>query len=109
MDEGLFNRLAQCAGEFLLPQPIEHHGGAEDRARRVGDSFSGDIRRGAVNRLEERRITPLGIEIGRRVQPETAGDSARQVAQDIAEKIRTDDHVEGVRTSDQVQRGRVDV
>ena len=105
----LLHRPADRRRSLVLPQPIEHHGRAEDRTRGIGDPFAGDVRRGTVNGLEERRKAPLGIEIGRRVQPQAAGDSARQVAEDVAEEIRADNHVERVRTPDQVQRRGVDV
>ena len=101
--------LRIAAAACSSPSQLKHHGGAEDRARRVGDPFPGDVRRRAVDGLEERRTTPLGIEIGRRVQPQAAGDPARQVAEDVAEEIRADDHVERVRAPDQVQCRGVDV
>ena len=52
--DGLFH-FARGRG---LIQMVEHHGRAQDRGQRIHHALPGDVRRGAVHRLEHRRKAP---------------------------------------------------
>ena len=60
---------------------------------------AGDVGRRAVHRLEQRRAGAVGVEVGRRRQPDAAGDGAGQVGEDVAEQVVGDDHVVAARAS----------
>ena len=96
-------------GGVRFSEPVEHHRAAQHGAGRVGHALPGDVGRRAVHRFEQRRRRALGIEVRRRIQAEAAGDPAGQVAQDVAEQVRSDDHVERVRPPHQFERRRIDV
>ena len=55
-----------------LAEVIQHHRAGPDRADRIGDALTGDVRRRAVNRLEHRRRRPLGIDVAARRDAEAA-------------------------------------
>ena len=59
-----------------------------DRADRVGDALAGDVGRRAVNRLEHRRVRPLGVDVAARRHAEAARDRRADVGQDVAEQVR---------------------
>jgi hypothetical protein len=50
--------------QVTVAEMIEHHRAGPDRADGVGDPLAGDVGRRAVNRLEHRRMRPLGVDVG---------------------------------------------
>src|SRR5687767_7900761 len=73
----------------------QHHRRAENDCGRIGDILSSDVWRRSVNCLEDRRIVP---DVRRWSEAESAGESRREVAQDVAVHVRRDDDVELLRT-----------
>jgi hypothetical protein len=84
---------------------VEHHRGGEDERARVGDVLPGDVGRGAVHRLEDRRVD---ADVRPRREPEPADEPRDQVAEDVAEQVRGDDHVELLGRDHELHRHRVD-
>jgi hypothetical protein len=68
-------------------EPIEHHGGGEDRRDRVGDAPPRDVRRGAMDRLEEGM--PVADIRGRR-HAQAADQPGSEIGEDISELRRSD-------------------
>src|SRR5438874_2756499 len=54
----------------LPAKKFDHHGGGQHRAKRVRNALAGNVRRRAVNRLEQRGFARLNVP--RRRQAETA-------------------------------------
>src|SRR5690606_27070922 len=86
---------AQPVGRLPLAHVVEQHRRRQHEGARVGHPLAGDVRRGAVDRLED-GAAALAEVAGRR-QPEPADQAGGQVAQDVAEKVHGDDHVELLR------------
>ena len=79
-----------------MAEMLEHHRARPDLADRIGDALAGDVRRGAVHRLERRRKIALGIDVGRRRDADRAADGRTEIGQDVAEQVRADDDVEPI-------------
>ncbi len=64
-------------------------------------ALSGDVRGGAVDRLEEGGERPLGVEVRRGRDADGAGDGGGDLREEVAEEVGPHDDVEalGVRTS----------
>jgi hypothetical protein len=62
-----------------------------------------------VYRLEHRREVALWVEVRRRRDADAAGDRGGEVGEDVAEQVRTDDHVEPRRVEHYLGDERVDV
>src|SRR5690606_25532778 len=77
-----------------------------NRAERIGDALAGDVRRGAVNRLEQARAV---AEAGAGEQADRAGQHGCGVGEDVAEQVRGHHDVETFWGADQIHRRRVDV
>jgi hypothetical protein len=92
-----------------LAEVLEHQRARPHRAERVGDPAAGDVRRRAVHGLEHRREVALGVEVGRRRDPDAARHGRGEVAEDVAEQVRADDHVEARRVEHDLRAQRVDV
>jgi len=90
-------------GVHAEPVP-QHHRGREDHRERVGATAAGDVGGGAVHRLEKAR--PALAEGGRRQHADRAREHRGLVAEDVAEHVLGEDHVEVPWRRDQLH-GRV--
>ena len=88
---------------------FEHHGAGPNLSDRIGDAATVDIGCRTVHRLEKRRETPFGIEIGRRGDGNGAGAGWPKVGENVAEQIGGDHHVEEIGMAHEVRRENVDV
>src|SRR5579872_205130 len=77
---------------ITLADVVEQHAQRGDGANGTGDSLPGNIRSGAVNRLEHRHQARVDVS-GRRAA-ETALDRGPQIRDDVPEEIGRDDDVE---------------
>ena len=93
-----WRRRRQFAASSVAEE-VEHQRARPDLADRIGDALAGDVGRGAVHRLEQRRIRALGIEVGRRRDADRAAHGGPEVGQDVAEQVRADDDVEMLRAA----------
>ena len=97
------------AGEFVvvapLAEPGQQHGRRADQRGRIGDVLAGDVGRRAVLGLRH-RVLAAGVERSR--QPETAGDFARLVGQNVAVHVGGYDDVELAGVTHQQRRHGVD-
>ena len=59
--------------------------------------------------FEQRRPRALRVEVGRRCEPDAAGDGTGEVGEDVAEQVVGDDDVIAVRVLDKNDAGGVDV
>ena len=82
-----------------LAEMVEHQRGAPDRADRIGDSPSRDVRRGAVHRLEQAGRGGARREVRARRRPHPALDRGGEVGEDVGEEVRGDDDVEAARVA----------
>ena len=103
VDRGLDARRVLRAAEAVA----QHHRRREEGRERVGDALAGDVGRRAVDRLEEARLA-LGAEARRGQHSQRAGQHRRLVAEDVAEEVLGDDHVEVGRARDELHRRVVD-
>src|SRR5579859_994889 len=87
-------RGAHGAGGVELAQPIEQHGAGEDRRQRVRPIAAGETGRGSVDRLE---VGAAFADVAGGTEAEAADRRAAQVAEDVAQEVLADNHVEGVR------------
>src|SRR4030095_4851721 len=62
--QDFFYRRPHGGMRLLVPQELQHHRATPDLADRIGDVAPGDVRRGAVHRLEERGKFPVWVEVG---------------------------------------------
>ena len=97
------------AGGVRQAEMVEQQGDRQHGRGRVGRSGPGDVRSGAVHRLEHARVGAGDVQIGRCGQPDAAGDRGGQVGQDVAEQVVGHDDVETARVGDQVDHRGVDV
>ena len=81
--------------------------GGQEHRQRVGDPLPRDVGRGAVDGLEQARGRRLA-ERGAGQHPERAGDHRGLVAEDVAEHVLGEDHVEVARGGDELHRALVD-
>ena len=82
-----------------MPEMLEHQRARPDLADRIGDALARDVRRGAVDRLEQRRKRALGIDVRRRRDADGAAHRRPEVGQNVAEQVRADDDVEATRAA----------
>src|SRR5882762_1774502 len=93
---------------FGLPsQKFQQHPGSQHRAQRVCYALTRDIRCRAMHRLKQRR--PPGMNIPRRRQPQPPGQLRPQVANDVAEQVAGNDHIELPRIPHNLHRQRIDI
>ena len=90
-------------------QVLEQQGDRQHRGGGVGLALARDVRRGAVHRLEHAGRRAVRVDVGRRRQPDAAGDRRGEVREDVAEQVVGDDHVEPRRVGDQEDGRRVHV
>ena len=86
---------------------VEQHGGAQNGGQRVDNALACNIRRGPVHRFEHGGEAAQRVEIGAGGQPHAADDRGGEIAQDIAEEIRSHHHIEGLRTPHEVHGRRI--
>jgi hypothetical protein len=89
----------------VLVEMVEHHHGALDEGRGVGDALACDVRGRAVDRLED---GVLGADVGPGDDAEAADQAGAEVGQDVAVEVLGDDDVEPVRVAHHVHGGGVD-
>src|SRR5262249_27822876 len=80
-----------------------------DLSDRIGNSLLSDVGRRAMHRLKHRRKFALWIEIGRCSDADGADYRRAEVREDIAEKIRADDHIEPIGMTHEVCGKNVDM
>jgi hypothetical protein len=86
-----------AGGVLAAAQVIQQQCHRGDGGGRVGDTLAGDVGRRAVHRFEHRGERSRRIDVGRRRQPDPAGDRRGQVGDDVAEEVVGDDDVEALR------------
>ena len=106
------DRRLDRRGRIGLPERgPQQHRRRQDRADRVRDVASGDVRRRAVDRLVQAELPVVGpplAERRRRQHAEAPGQDRRLVRQDVAEQVLGDDDVEVGRPPDEQHRARID-
>src|SRR5699024_9910767 len=107
--EVVLHRGADRRGRLDVAQMVQQQGDREHRGGGIGEVPAGDVRSGAVHRLEHRGEGPGGVDVPARGQPDAAADGRGEVGDDVAEEVVRDDHVEAGRVLDQVDHHRVDV
>src|SRR5699024_9482920 len=107
--EVVLHRGAHRRRRLDVAQMVQQQGDREHRGGGIGEVPAGDVRSGAVNRLEHRREGAGGIDVAARGEPDAAADGRGEVGDDVAEEVVRDDHVEAGRVLDQVDHHRVDV
>src|SRR6185437_7712989 len=95
-------------GGLRLAEVVEHHRPGPDGANWIRDALPGDVRRGAVHRLEEARPGAVGGDVRARGQPHAALDGGADVGDYVAEQVGGDHDVEAGGLADHVGAGRVD-
>ena len=95
-------------GRVGVAEVVEHQRPRPHLADGVRDPLPGDVGGRAVDGLEHRRVVALRVEVRRRRDADAARDRRRQVAEDVAEEVRADDHVERLRAGDDPRAQRVD-
>ena len=103
---GHHRRLHRAGQLRATERQLQHHGHRQDRAHRVRGAVAGQVGRRAVDGLVERRSLAEG---GRRQQADRADDHTHLVAQDVAEEVLGQDHVEAVGGLQQLEGGRIHV
>src|SRR5215213_3672309 len=94
--DGLLERGEHPLAGLRASDLFEHHGTRPDRARRVSYALTGDVLGGAVDRLEERGVLALRVEVRGGGDPDTAGDCGSHLREDVAEEVGAHDHVEAL-------------
>src|SRR5215212_5292363 len=94
--DGLLERGEHPLAGLRASDLFEHHGTRPDRARRVSYALTGDVQGGAVDRLEERGVLALRVEVRGGGDPDTAGDCGGHLREDVAEEVGAHDHVEAL-------------
>src|SRR5260370_21756086 len=82
--EHALDRVYDGAAGVLLAEVVEHHGARPDLADGIGDALPGNVGRGAVNRLEHRRVLAFRVDVAAR--RETRGSGAV-----VSEGVRVND------------------
>src|SRR5436190_22792535 len=73
------DRPKKAVVELALAEMVEHQRTGPDGPDWIGDAFARDVRGGTVDRLEHRRMAPLGIDVRSRRDAEAAGDRRAEV------------------------------
>ena len=93
----------------LVPEVLQHHRPGPDRADRVCDALTGDIRGGAVDGLEHRRMIFLRIHIRGWCDCDRARARGAEVGENVAEEIASDNDVEVLGYTNEVRGKYIDV
>ena len=88
-----------------VAEVAEHQRARQDQRRRIGLVQARVLGRGAVDRLEDRR---LGADVGPRRHPEPADQPRREVADDVAVQVRQHEDVVQLRLLDELHAHVVD-
>src|SRR5215469_3333395 len=88
---------------------FEHQGGGPDLTNRICGTFPGDVRRGAVDRLEHRGKDPLRVEIRGRSDANRACDARTKIRQDVTKEIAANDDTEPFGRDDEASGKDIDV
>ena len=94
---------AACSS--MLQAVAQHQRHRAEHGQRVGAAVARDVGRRAVHGLEQAR--PVAADRGAREHPERAGEHRRLVAEDVAEHVLGEDHVEVGRARDELHGGVV--
>ena len=94
------DRAPDPLGPSGMAQVIEHHCDRQDRRKRIGDPFAGDVRRRPVNRLEHAGERPFGVQVSGGCQPHSSLQNGPQVGDDIAEHVGCNDDIEPLGAGD---------
>ncbi|CSS33705.1 Uncharacterised protein [Shigella sonnei] len=82
---------------IAIAEKIEHHRTGPNCGDRVSNIFPVDIRRGTVDRLEERRESAFRIQVGGWGNANGAGAGRAKIGKDIAKQIGRHHHIEAFR------------
>src|SRR5215475_11189524 len=93
----------------FLSQVAQHHCSRPDLTDRIGDSFSSDIRSGAMDRFEHRRKLPFRIEIRRRSNANRAHYRWSEIRKNVPKKIRSNHDIEPFRMPNKVRGEDINV
>jgi len=103
------NRRLDLRRRLGEPEVVEHHRDGKDRRSRIGDSPTGDVRRGAVDGLEHGGVTAAGVDVSAGSQADAAGYGGPDVGEDVAEEVVRDDDIEATRLADEEHGSSIDV
>src|SRR5229473_5094409 len=99
--EGFLDSLRR--GPFA--EVVEHQNAAHQQGSGISESLAGDIRGGTVNSLEHGAFVP---DVGAGHHAQAADQPRRQIAHDVAVKIRQQKHVKLLRIHHNLHAGVVD-
>ena len=94
---------------FGFTEVGQHHRGGPDLADGIGDAFSGDVWSGTVDGLEHGGILFRRIQIRGGSDPDRSHYRGAQIGKDVAEQVRSHDHVKRFGTAHKMGRENVDV
>jgi hypothetical protein len=98
-------RPADAVSAEAIADVVEHQACRENEGARIGDSLTGNVRRRAVHRFEDRRL-PADVRAWRQTQ--SAHQARNEVGQDVAEQVGRDDDIESIRVDDELHGRGVD-
>src|SRR5271169_2619865 len=107
--EDVFDRVEHGVRGLAVAEKLEHHRARPDLADRVRDVPAHDVGRRAVDRLEQRGVLSLRIQVRRRRDRNRARARGPEIREDVSEEVRADDDVEPVRVPDEMRGQDVDV
>jgi hypothetical protein len=87
---------------------VEHQRARPEGGDRVGDAPPRDVEGRAVDRLEHRGKAAARIEIGGRRDAQAAGESRREIAENVGMQVGRDDRIDRLRLQHHARRHRVD-
>ena len=105
LGQHLRQRGVDAARRVVLADVAQHQHAGEDHRHRVGDVLAGDVRRRAVHRLEHRA---LFADVGAGRHAEAADEAGGEIGDDVAEEVRQQQAVKGLRLDHQFHAQRVD-
>src|ERR1700730_8096023 len=103
------NGVFDGIGSIRDTKMAQHHGAGPDLPNGIGNAFSGDIRRRAVDRLKHGRIFVLRIEICRGSDADGANNGGTEIGEYVSKKIGAHDDIEPVGMANEVRGENVDV
>src|SRR5687767_12860817 len=92
-----------------MAEVLEHQRAGPDGGDGIGDLPAGNVGRGAVYRLEDRRRGALGVDVPRGGDADGAGRGRAEVREDVAEEVGGDNHVEALGVQHHLDGEAVDV
>lgn len=97
---------------FQAKGETQQQRGGEDLRDGVGDAHAGDVGGGAAARFEEAEVKAVALRLakaGAGEHAERAGDHGHFIAEDVAEEVFGDEHVEAARRFDELHGGVIDI